>query len=483
MLELELLELPVPKRLKLINRQADQNKSDGDSAEDIYLNKDSYHIETINRHLLDFDFEKLCSVTLSNINVYCCLVCGKYFQGRSESSPAYNHSLTSSNHHIFLNLQTENVYVLPENYEITSPAILESIQDVKDLLNPKYNASDIKELANPIIGYNLEHKPYHVGYVGLNSLSNDYSNVVIQLLAHIPPIRDFYLSLSYQTPTEDLLKRKSELNYKFSLLIRKIWSKHLFKAHVSPYEFLQFVATSTHKKFALNTQSASPRQFLMWLLNQLNLQLKSSKVNILTKTLQGTIEINTIKVSTKEVNNTVKFINSKTSSQSSTKFWFLTLDLPTNPIFAKDSKIEEVFFEDLMMKYNGAKTIQAGNDLKTYKLLQPLPKYLLFQIDRDLEDVNFKRGNPTVVKFPNELDFAPYVKDSTGPLIYKPVGIIKHSSIAGSSIDHKDDKSEWSISLRRNGFDWVTLTNLEVKNSEVELLFLDQSYIFLWATE
>eukprot|EP00918_Siedleckia_nematoides_P024369 GHVU01052708.1.p1 GENE.GHVU01052708.1~~GHVU01052708.1.p1 ORF type:complete len:107 (-),score=13.89 GHVU01052708.1:240-560(-) len=36
---------------------------------------------TINRHLLDFDFEKLCSVCLSNLHVYACLICGKYFQG------------------------------------------------------------------------------------------------------------------------------------------------------------------------------------------------------------------------------------------------------------------------------------------------------------------------------------------------------------------------------------------------------------------
>lgn len=39
------------------------------------------YLDTINRHVLDFDFEKLCSVSLSRINVYACLVCGKYFQG------------------------------------------------------------------------------------------------------------------------------------------------------------------------------------------------------------------------------------------------------------------------------------------------------------------------------------------------------------------------------------------------------------------
>ena len=29
---------------------------------------------------LDFDFEKCCSVSLTHVNVYVCLVCGKYFQ-------------------------------------------------------------------------------------------------------------------------------------------------------------------------------------------------------------------------------------------------------------------------------------------------------------------------------------------------------------------------------------------------------------------
>ena len=40
-------------------------------------------MDTIDRSILDFDFEKLCSVSLSNNNVYACLVCGKYFQGKN----------------------------------------------------------------------------------------------------------------------------------------------------------------------------------------------------------------------------------------------------------------------------------------------------------------------------------------------------------------------------------------------------------------
>ncbi|KAA3671290.1 uncharacterized protein DEA37_0011519, partial [Paragonimus westermani] len=38
------------------------------------------YLDTINRNMLDFDFEKLCSVSLSHLNVYACLVCGKYYQ-------------------------------------------------------------------------------------------------------------------------------------------------------------------------------------------------------------------------------------------------------------------------------------------------------------------------------------------------------------------------------------------------------------------
>lgn len=39
------------------------------------------YLDTVDRKRLDFDFEKLCSVSLSHVNVYACLICGKYFQG------------------------------------------------------------------------------------------------------------------------------------------------------------------------------------------------------------------------------------------------------------------------------------------------------------------------------------------------------------------------------------------------------------------
>ena len=84
------------------------------------------YLGTIKRHLLDFDFEKLCSVTLTNLNVYACLICGKYYQGRGKSSLAYFHSLEQG-HHVFINLHDCKIYCLPDNYEVDDI----SLNDIK----------------------------------------------------------------------------------------------------------------------------------------------------------------------------------------------------------------------------------------------------------------------------------------------------------------------------------------------------------------
>jgi U4/U6.U5 tri-snRNP-associated protein 2 len=84
------------------------------------------YLESVNRSVLDFDFENLCSVSLSNINVYACLVCGKYFQGRGIHSHAYYHSI-NDDHHVFINLESLKVYVLPDGYEVRDS----SFSDIK----------------------------------------------------------------------------------------------------------------------------------------------------------------------------------------------------------------------------------------------------------------------------------------------------------------------------------------------------------------
>lgn len=99
------------------------------------------YLDTINRGILDFDFEKLCSVSLSNINVYACLVCGKYFQGRGPKSHAYFHALEVG-HHVFINMGTKKVYVLPEGYEVNN----RSLEDIKYVVDPHYSKEEVSKL-------------------------------------------------------------------------------------------------------------------------------------------------------------------------------------------------------------------------------------------------------------------------------------------------------------------------------------------------
>lgn len=67
------------------------------------------------------------------------------------------------------------------------------------------------------------------GFIGLNNLKHtDYINVVVQVLAHIPPLRDFFLA-------NNVGKCKSPLVLRFGELIRKMWSPHNFKNTVRAF--------------------------------------------------------------------------------------------------------------------------------------------------------------------------------------------------------------------------------------------------------
>ncbi len=81
--------------------------------------------------MLDFDFEKVCSVSLQNLNVYACLVCGRYYQGRAPGTPAYTHAL-EADHHIFIHLQHKTAWCLPEGDQVDDP----SLHDIVYLLDP-----------------------------------------------------------------------------------------------------------------------------------------------------------------------------------------------------------------------------------------------------------------------------------------------------------------------------------------------------------
>ena len=202
------------------------------------------YLDTIDRIRLDFDFEKLCSITLSNINVYACLVCGKYFTGRGPKTPAYFHALEVG-HHVYINMETKKVYVLPEGYEVKN----RGLEDIKVVVDPRYIPEEVKALdkqRQP--AWDLAGKKYIPGFVGLNNIkANDYLNVVVQALSHVPPLRNFFM-------LEDL-KSRPQLVQRYSILVRKIWNPKAFKSHVSPHELMQEISLRSGKKYQLTEQS------------------------------------------------------------------------------------------------------------------------------------------------------------------------------------------------------------------------------------
>lgn len=424
----------------------------------------SQYLNTINRLVLDFDFLKTCLETLVDVNVYACLVCGKFFQGRSVRSPAYLHAI-NADHHAYLSLRTEKFYILPDNYEIVN----ENLNDIVQVLNPRYKVKDIKSESVDLNG-----NTYIPGFIGLDNKShNNYANVIWQLLCHIEPIRDFFINMASDQSLLDLVHANSRMISEFGLLCRKIWSSHLFKNHTSSLEILLIMLTMSKNKFAVDSQH-SPKQFLMWFLNTLNLQLhKILKVKVVSDSLQGKLLITKFPIVSEEVNRQVQF-KVESGEPISSKFWILQLDLPPNPIFNQD-KIKEVDITELLSKYNGKKTTPVSeSELRTYILQKPLPKYILLFIDRNLEQQE-TRGNPTVVTFPSMLDFSPYTQDSEGPLYYALSGNIEHDVIAAEKPKHL-----WLIDLKQNANSWYTIQNLKVNKCQRELLFTKQCYIQVW---
>ncbi|KAL7676248.1 hypothetical protein ACOME3_002504 [Neoechinorhynchus agilis] len=232
------------------------------------------YLDTIDRNMLDFDFEKLCSVCLSNNNVYACLVCGKYYQGRGQNSHAYIHSLENG-HHVFINLHNLRFYCLPDNYLIMDS----SLDDIKYVLNPTYTPESIDELdTSQTKCRSFNGVLYYPGIIGLNNIkANDYCNVVLLALSHVKPLRDFFLlQENYEALKQRPMSASVRLVLRFGELVRKLWNPRNFKPHVSPHEMLQAIVQSSSKQFKI-TEQGDPVKLTSWLLNNLHMTLKSLK--------------------------------------------------------------------------------------------------------------------------------------------------------------------------------------------------------------
>ncbi|KAF2212545.1 hypothetical protein CERZMDRAFT_40566 [Cercospora zeae-maydis SCOH1-5] len=446
------------------------------------------YLDTIARSRLDFDFEKLCSVTLSNINVYACLVCGKYFSGRGAKTPAYFHALEEG-HHVYINMETKKVYVLPDGYEVKN----KSLDDIKYVVDPRFTPEEVKAMdKEPQPKWDLLGRKYIPGFVGLNNIkANDYLNVVVQALSHVTPLRNFLML--------ENLSSKPELVKRFSVLVRKIWNPKAFKKHVSPHELIQNISLQSGKKFSL-TEQADPVEFLSWFLNNLHLALGGSKTkpksSIIQKIFQGALRVESQDITARaDAGDRLRFEDTAIKSQQS-RFMILTLDLPPAPLFQDDVEkniIPQVPLATVLQKYNGILAQERMNTRMRYRLLHPLPPYLIMHVKR-FQPNKFLQSqrNPTIVTFnPRALDMSPYVEPDPKqhpmgePIVYDLIANITYEGVKvrDDSVEGEAERKVWKAQVKEGGDSnqwWEMQDDFPVEKVNADLLATKESYVMVW---
>ena len=370
------------------------------------------YLDTIDAHALgNFDFEKKCAVSLSPINVYACLTCGKYYAGRGRATHAYAHALESS-HHLFMRLRDGKTWCLPDGYEVTGDEggdASASLRRIREVLRPTYEEEYVKETLERRSTWRraLDGTEFLVGCVGLNRVSAAYestsessardfgASAVLQALNRVPLLRR---ALLLHDDTED-----SSLFGALSSLTKKIWNEKNFKGHSSPHEFAR-AARERAGKTGASLMNGDAAQFTRWLLNELIRDEKkksATKHSVVESCFRGRIEI--LDADADDAKKVAPFLT-------------LTVDLPDAPLFQdvmEKKIIPQVSLEHKLLKKFDGVTV----DPKTRKRyrLRELPPYLVVVVSRFAKNNFFVEKNPTIVTFPTRgLNLAAHIPVPAG---------------------------------------------------------------------
>lgn len=404
-----------------------------------------------------------------------------------------------------------------------------ALDDIKFVADPRYTREEVAALDRPRRSathlqnddldqhnqqqqqsWTLLGQPYTPGFVGMNNIKeNDYVNVVVQALAHVAPLRNYLLLLGDSSgPDATMTTRYSELVQRCSTLVRKVWNPRAFRAHVSPHELLQEIALQSGKRFTL-TQQSDPVDFLTWFLNNLHLGMGGSRTqpgsSIVQRVFQGRLKIEAQAITARadEVQDRLRFEESAEVKTEVARFMLLTLDLPPPPLFQDElegNPIPHVSLEAIMGKYDGRRAQEHLAQRKRYRLLHPLPPFLILHIKRFSKNKFISERNPTIVTFDPRigLDVAPYVDPASSsssatadgctpgePIMYDLVANVVHEAVRSGGIDGMADSGEerktWKVQVRDRATDeWVSCQDLFVEKTQAEMLYLGETYVQVW---
>ena len=390
------------------SRAADSIASSGGGAV-IEGGQECPYLDTVDRSVLDFDMEKVCSATLSNTNVYACLVCGKFLHGRGLNTQCYTHSVHQE-HFVFINLSTSKIYCLPDNYEVTD----HSLNDIKQYLSPSFSDKDVERLGHSNQKFSLESRggTFLPGFVGMNNLGGtDNINAVVQGLCHVPEFRDFFLrGGSYERSTIPSVQKSVVMA--LSDCVRKIWNSVNFKGVISPQDLVKAVGQASKGSFSPGNPTDSI-DFLRFLLSyvhaafidpklglgDISTRAGAEKSSIVSQCFQGEVELSetSTDTDTKQVERRKKRV----------PFNFLSLDIPPTPLFRESEGgrvVPKIPVHQLLTKFNGRQVTEQFRPKalvkKTFRLTR-LPRYLILNCGRKEGQNYSKKGrNCTIITFP-----------------------------------------------------------------------------------
>lgn len=433
------------------------------------------YMDTITRSALDFDLPPICSVSLQSHNVYICLICGKYLQGRSPSSQAYAHSL-QVRHHLYLGLSSEEVYCLPDGYQVVDP----SFEEIVSALHPKFSHHDIANLDTiPVRIRLLDGSVRLRGAVPLDNLQAiDYANSIFQLFLRVSPIRDWLLQgyaakdsvRSPYQPSGSGTSTQSQLVSALAKLSSKLWASHAYRPQVAPHELMQYVSRASKGRFGLLKQE-DPVGFLAWLLNFFarthasQTKSESQLSELVQKHMRGEMDVES-------------YAETKLLKKSRTVFWFLPLDLPPKPLFKDSSErtlVPQVSLTRLLRKFDG---ISRQHDMKSGEQrsfrIRKFPPFLILVVRRFSKSKFGIDKNPCVVHLPAEgLDMSDIGEVEEGG---------KYSMIAAVLHEGTARNGNYRVVVRHNPTNsWYDLTDIEVKVALEELVSLAETYILMYA--
>ncbi|KAJ2342766.1 U4 U6.U5 tri-snRNP-associated protein, partial [Coemansia sp. RSA 2618] len=405
-------------------------------------------------------------------------------------------------------------YVLPENYEVAD----RSLNDIKDVIRPLYTTGDIARLdAETRTLHDLAGSSYVPGFVGLNRIkSNSYMNVILQLVAHISPIRDSLLL----APNND---RASALVRKLSALVRQMWHTRRFKAHVSPHECVQEVVALSKRRFGLDVE-CDPFELLVWMLNAVHIGLgggskpKSKRGSIVYKTFRGEMCVTTQALGDTQVRTSedapLQIDMEKSTEVATSPFLALSLELPPKPLFTSTvsagnndeddedgrADIPQVALTTLLERYDGSMAVEVNGLARQYQVTQ-LPPFVICHVKRFSTRGFLAEKNPTVVNYAvRNVPFGQLLPEhahaeraATYDLVVNVCHVGNHvpkSSAQSSGNSGAPDvptedvgsaaESPFVAFVRHASNKWFKLHDLQVEPIMPQMMFLADSYIQVW---